>query len=398
MGGKQEVGGKHEVRARLGMTPPLHLLAAIGTRPEVIKLYPVVRALRADPRFRVTVCATAQHRHLLDQAMAVFGLEADIDLDLMQAAQGLGELTGRVLHRFGETIDRLKPDRIMVQGDTTTAMAAAMAAFYRKVPVDHVEAGLRTGDMHSPFPEEFNRRMVGLVCDLHFAPTQRSADALLAEGVLPSRVIMTGNTVIDALLLTRASIRGDEPEIAPLKALLPDPASGKRIILVTAHRRENHDGGMDRIADALARIAARPDVVIVFPVHPNPKVREVMDARIGSCTNIHLIAPQDYRAFVHLMDRADFILSDSGGVQEEAPALGKPVIVMRDTTERPEAVEAGVAILAGTDPARLSALAHRLLDDAAFHASMVKSASPFGDGKAASRIVDAIAAHAGLPG
>lgn len=385
--------GKREVVKP--MNAPLHILVAMGTRPEVIKLYPVIRTLRADPRFRVTVCATAQHRHLLDQAMAVFGLAAEIDLDLMQEAQSLSELTGRVVHRFGDVMDRVKPDRVMVQGDTTTAMAAAMAAFYRHVPVDHVEAGLRTGDMRSPFPEEFNRRVAALITDLHFAPTQRSADALLAEGVPSSGVFMTGNTVIDALLLTRDAITGNEPEIAPLAAILPGKTSGKRIILVTAHRRENHDGGMDRIADALARIAARRDVEIVFPVHPNPKVRAVMDARIKGAANIHLIAPLDYRAFVWLMDRADFILSDSGGVQEEAPALGKPVIVMRDTTERAEAVEAGVAILAGTDPARLEALAHRLLDDAAFKASMVKSVSPFGDGKASARIAEALSRRAG---
>lgn len=379
------------------MSRKLHILVAMGTRPEVIKLWPVIRALRADPRFRVTVCATAQHRHLLDQAMAAFGLGADIDLDLMQEAQSLGELTGRVVLRFGEVMDRIKPDRVMVQGDTTTAMAAAMAAFYRHVPVDHVEAGLRTGNMRSPFPEEFNRRVAALVTDLHFAPTPRSAGALVAEGVPPARVFMTGNTVIDALLLTRDSISGDEPALVALARLLPGPHAGQRVILVTAHRRENHDGGMDRIADALSRIAARPDVHIVFPVHPNPKVRAVMEARIKGAPNIHLIAPQDYRGFVWLMDRAHFILSDSGGVQEEAPALGKPVIVMRDTTERPEAVDAGVAVLAGTDPARLEAFAHRLLDDAAFHASMVKPVSPFGDGKASARIAEAIAQHAIRP-
>lgn len=375
------------------MKPPLHILIAMGTRPEVIKLYPVIRALRADPRFRVTVCATAQHRHLLDQAMAVFGLSADIDLDLMQEAQSLGELTGRVIVHFGEVMDRVKPDRVMVQGDTTTAMAASMAAFYRHVPVDHVEAGLRTGNMRSPFPEEFNRRVAALVTDLHFAPTPRSAEALVTEGVPASRVFMTGNTVIDALLLTRDALRPEEPALAPLNAILPHPQSGRRVVLVTAHRRENHDGGMERIADTLSRIAARGDVEIIFPVHPNPKVRAVMDARIKGASNIHLIAPQDYRGFVYLMDRAHIILSDSGGVQEEAPALGKPVIVMRDTTERPEAVEAGVAVLAGTDPSRLEALATRLLDDAAFHASMVKSVSPFGDGKAAGRIANAISKH-----
>ncbi len=377
---------------------PVKLVVCIGTRPEAIKLFPVVHALEADGRFDVEVWVTAQHRGLLDQVLRVAGIKPAIDLDLMRAGQTLTDITTAVVTRFGEALDARRPDRVIVQGDTTTAFAASLAAFYRKIPVAHVEAGLRTGNMFSPWPEEANRKLLAVLADQHFAPTKRARDALRAESVPSERVYVTGNTVVDALL----SIKDRLPEFreanAEIAQILPPPGSKQRIILLTSHRRENFAGGMERIATAAARLALRDDVFIVFPVHPNPHVHKVMNARLAGHPRIALVPPLDYVPFIYLLTRCHLVLTDSGGVQEEAPSIGKPVLVMRDTTERPEGVEAGTALLVGADTDRIVREATRLLDDDAAYMRMSRAHNPFGDGRASERIVDLIAlAHVAEP-
>jgi UDP-N-acetylglucosamine 2-epimerase (non-hydrolysing) len=353
------------------------VIVILGTRPEVVKLAPVVRALRADPGLEVLVCATAQHRDMLDLALDVFGLRPDIDLDLMQHNQQLHEVTTRVLQAVTRTLREIGPQCVLVQGDTTTAMAAAMAAFYEGVPVGHVEAGLRTGDLTNPFPEEMNRRVIGTVATLHFAPTPRARAALLAEGVRDDRVIMTGNTVIDALAMVSEET-GRRP-------------AGRSRILVTAHRRESFGRPLESICAGLRRLAVRnPALEIVYPVHRNPQIQEPVFRLLADLPNVHLIEPLGYTDFVAAMRRADIILTDSGGVQEEAPSLGKPVLVMRETTERPEAVEAGAALLVGTDADRIVLECERLLTDDAHYAVMSTVQNPFGDGHASTRIVAAL--------
>ncbi len=370
------------------------LLVIFGTRPEAIKLFPVIAALRADPRFIPVVCVSAQHREMLDQVLQVAGLVPDHDLDLMQPGQSLDGLTAALLTGLGRVMDHEQPARVMVQGDTATAMAGALAAYYRRMPVDHVEAGLRSGELYHPWPEEGARKMIGSLASLHFAPTEAARAALLAENVAAERIHVTGNTVIDALHWVAGRIAAEPALVAGLAAL-KERFSGKRIIAVTSHRRENLDGGMARIASALCRIAARPDVAVIFPVHPNPAVGEVMQAALGGLDNVALIPPLDYPHFVHLLTLAEIVLTDSGGVQEEAPALGKPVLVLRETTERPEGIAVGTARLVGTDPDRIVAEVTRLLDDAATYQAMALARSPYGDGGAARRIVAAIAAAIG---
>ena len=364
------------------------VLVVFGTRPEAIKLFPVVAALRAQPSLDVRVLVTAQHRDMLDQVLALANIVPDIDLDLMQPGQSLDALTARLLTGLGAVFDAEKPDRVVVQGDTATAMVGALIAYYRKIPVSHVEAGLRSGNIHHPWPEEVNRRIVAPIADQHFAPTQTAADALLAEAIDPATIHVTGNTVIDALLATRDRLRADPALGAGLDDLAARHA-GKRIVAVTTHRRENFEA-MQGIATAIAQIAARPDVALIFPVHPNPNVRAAMDTALAGLNNVAMIAPLDYPHFVRLLDMAHLVLTDSGGVQEEAPALGKPVLVMRQTTERPEGVVAGTARLIGTDPERIVSETFTLLDDSAAYETMAHAHSPYGDGHASARIAKVI--------
>ena len=371
---------------------PVKVIVCIGTRPEAIKLFPVIHALQADSRFHVEVCATAQHRGMLDQVLRIAGIRPTVDLDLMRANQTLGDVTTGVIQRFGDMLDERQPDRVIVQGDTTTAFAASLAAFYRKIPVAHVEAGLRTGDIFSPWPEEANRKLVAVLTDLHFAPTARAHDALLQESIPAERIHTTGNTVVDALLSIKARLPDFRADTHEIEKLAPSREKNQRIILVTTHRRENFDGGMDRIAQAILRLVQREDVFVMLPVHPNPNVRRVMEAQLGGHKRIALMPPLDYVPFIYLLTRCHLVLTDSGGVQEEAPSLGKPVLVMRDTTERPEGIEAGTALLVGSDPERIFREAVHLLDDEAAYRRMSRAHNPYGDGRAAKRIVNLIAA------
>jgi UDP-N-acetylglucosamine 2-epimerase (non-hydrolysing) len=370
--------------------PDRKVLVVFGTRPEAIKLFPVVAALKATPGLVVRTCVTAQHRALLDQVLAIAGLTPDVDLDLMEPGQSLYRLTARLLEGLGAVMDAERPDRVIVQGDTATAMAGALAAYYRKVPVAHVEAGLRSGNIHHPWPEEVNRRIVACIADQHYAPTETAAAALRRENVDPATIHVTGNTVIDALHATRARLAADPSLAAGLDGIAARFA-GKRIALVTTHRRENFGGGMENIACALARIAERDDTAILFPVHPNPNVVGVMDTMLGDRPNIARIDPLDYPHFIRALDLAHVVLTDSGGVQEEAPALAKPVLVMRETTERPEGVAAGTARLIGTDTDRIVSETLRLLDDSRAYQAMARAHNPFGDGHASTRIARRVA-------
>lgn len=365
------------------------LLIIFGTRPEAIKLFPVIAALRDDPQLAPVVCVSGQHREMLDQVLQIAGLVPDHDLDLMRPAQSLDALTAALVIGLGQVMDRERPARVLVQGDTATAMAGAMAAYYRRIPVDHVEAGLRSGEIYHPWPEEGARRIVTSLTDLHFAPTHAARAALLAENVVDERIFVTGNTVIDALHWVSGRI-AEQPNLISGLADLKSQFAGKRIIPVTSHRRENLDGGLQRITCALRHIAERPDVGVVFPVHPNPTVRDLVHAALAGLGNVALVPPLDYPHFVHLLSLAEIVLTDSGGVQEEAPALGKPVLVLRETTERPEGIAAGTARLVGTDPDRIVAEVTRLLDDAAAYRAMAQARSPYGDGEAAQRIVSII--------
>jgi UDP-N-acetylglucosamine 2-epimerase (non-hydrolysing) len=369
----------------------MNILVAFGTRPEAIKLFPVIHELQQDADFDVTVCVTAQHREMLDQVLDVAKITPDVDLNIMRANQTLPEITSRILSEFDEVLAKFSPDRVIVQGDTTTAMAAALSSYYRKIPVDHVEAGLRSGDIYSPFPEEVNRKMVGSIASLHFAPTARAAESLIRENVPVDRVFVTGNTVIDALLETKERITEFSEVRKIIDEQLPKKGENRKIILVTAHRRENFDGGIQEIAAAILKLAERDDTVLVFPVHPNPNVSGPMRSLLGDHPNIRLLPPLEYVPFVYLLSRCDFVLTDSGGVQEEAPALGKPVLVMRNTTERPEGIDAGTALLVGTASERIFGEANRLLDDRRHYGQMSRAHNPFGDGKASRRIVDVIA-------
>jgi UDP-N-acetylglucosamine 2-epimerase (non-hydrolysing) len=362
-----------------------------GTRPEAIKLFPVIHALKKRAGVETRVIVTAQHRGLLDQVLEMAGIVPDIDLDVMTPNQTLDGLTAKLIVELGKAFDAEKPDRVVVHGDTLTTMVASLAAYYRKIPVAHVEAGLRSGDIYHPWPEEVNRRVVACIADMNFAPTQAAADALLRESRDAASIHITGNTVIDALLATRARIV-EQPLLASGLDDLAVRFAGRRIVAVTSHRRENFGGGMEAIAHSIADIAARPDVAVIFPVHPNPNVRPVMDAVLGRLPNVAMIEPLDYLHFVRLLDICHLVLTDSGGVQEEAPSLGKPVLVMRETTERPEGVTAGTARLVGADRARIVAETLALLDDEAAYAAMARAHNPFGDGKASDRIADIIAA------
>ncbi|ALS99141.1 non-hydrolyzing UDP-N-acetylglucosamine 2-epimerase [Lacimicrobium alkaliphilum] len=369
------------------------ILLVFGTRPEAIKMAPLVLELQRRPEFEVQVCVTAQHRQMLDQVLQLFDLRPDYDLDLMQPGQDLYDITSRALLGLKTVLAESRPDLVLVHGDTTTTFAASLAAFYQRIAVGHVEAGLRTGDIYSPWPEECNRKLTGALTLLHFAPTQGSADNLLAENISENQVYITGNTVIDALLQVVKRIEGD-PDLSESFArqfdfLDPD----KKLILVTGHRRESFGGGFERICQALKELSARDDVQICYPVHLNPNVKEPVERILSGADNVHLIAPQDYLPFVYLMSRAYLILTDSGGIQEEAPSLGKPVLVMRDTTERPEAVVAGTVKLVGTDTQLIVDEATKLMDDEDAYNTMSVAHNPYGDGKGCIRIADIIKAQ-----
>lgn len=366
------------------------VLVIFGTRPEAIKLFPVVRALAKQDGIIVRTCVTAQHRSLLDQVLDIAGLTTDIDLDLMEPNQSLERLTARLLTTLGEVMDTEKPDRLIVQGDTATAMVGALIGYYRKIPVSHVEAGLRSGNIWQPWPEEVNRRIVAPIADQHFAPTQTAADALIREQIDPATVHVTGNTVIDALGWTRSRI-AENPALAAGLDPIAERFAGKRLVLVTTHRRENFGDGMGEIASAIARIAERPDVAVLFPVHPNPNVMSVMNAMLGDQPDVALVDPLDYPHFIRALGMAHLVLTDSGGVQEEAPSLGKPVLVMRETTERPEGVTAGTAKLVGPHEDRIVAEIFNLLDDETAYAAMARAHNPFGDGHSSARIAKIVA-------
>ncbi len=364
-------------------------MVVFGTRPEAIKLFPVVTALHAMPSIQVKICVTGQHRHILDQVLRVAGIVPDFDLDLMTHDQSLDRLTAALITGLGTVFDSELPDRIIVQGDTTTAMTGALAAHYRKIPVAHVEAGLRSGNAHHPWPEEVNRRIIATIADLHFCPTQTARDALIREGIALQTVHLTGNTVIDALMSTRDKVR-TQPSLVAQMDNLAVRFAGKRIVAVTTHRRENFEA-LTMIADAIAGIAAHPDIAVIFPVHPNPAVVAAMTDRLSGLANVAMIAPLDYPNIVRLLDLATLVLTDSGGIQEEAPSFGKPVLIMRETTERPEGVVAGTAKLVGTDPARILHETFTLLDDEDAYHSMARAHNPYGDGRAAERIAEIIA-------
>lgn len=366
-------------------------LCIFGTRPEAIKMAPLALALAADDRFDAKVCVTAQHREMLDQVLGLFEIKPDFDLDIMKPGQDLTDVTTAILQGLKSVFAKFRPDIVLVHGDTATTFASTLAAYYQQIPVAHVEAGLRTGNLYSPWPEEANRKLTGALARLHFAPTPTSRDNLIAEGVAADRIVVTGNTVIDALLDVVRRLQTDDQlrERAGRPTAFLDPT--RKLILVTGHRRESFGGGFERICQALAQIARQhPEVDIIYPVHLNPNVREPVSRLLTAIHNIHLIEPLDYLPFVHLMSRAHLILTDSGGIQEEAPSLGKPVLVMRDTTERPEAVLAGTVELVGTEVSVIVSAAGKLLADPVQYRSMAQAHNPYGDGTATAQIVKAL--------
>jgi len=368
------------------------ILTVFGTRPEAIKMAPVVRQLGSMAGVESAVCVTAQHREMLDQVLDLFGIRPDFDLDVMRPGQDLYSLTADVLLRIGAVYEKYQPDLVLVHGDTTTSFVASLAAFYRKIDVGHVEAGLRTGNLHAPWPEEANRQLTATLTRHHFAPTPAARENLLRENVPADRIHVTGNTVIDALLEVASRLENDADLSAQLAARFPFLRPGARLVLITGHRRENFGEGFRAICRAIGRLATDfPDADFVYPVHLNPNVLGPVQSALSGRANIHLIEPQDYLPFVWLMKRSTLILTDSGGVQEEAPSLGKPVLVMRHTTERPEAVAAGTVELVGTDEERIHAAVTRLLTDPLAYDTMSRAHNPYGDGRAARRITETLA-------
>ncbi|EGR0790166.1 UDP-N-acetylglucosamine 2-epimerase (non-hydrolyzing) [Vibrio vulnificus] len=367
------------------------VLTVFGTRPEAIKMAPLVHALAADERFEAKCCVTAQHREMLDQVLELFEITPDYDLNLMKAGQTLNEVTARILLELKPVLQEFKPDVVLVHGDTATTFAASLAAYYEQIAVGHVEAGLRTGNIYSPWPEEANRKLTGALTTYHFAPTETSKQNLLQENYSEENIFVTGNTVIDALLMVKEKIEQDADLKATLASQFPYLDESKKLILVTGHRRESFGGGFERICEALAQTAKQhPEVQILYPMHLNPNVREPVNRILGSVENVLLIEPQQYLPFIYLMDRAHIILTDSGGIQEEAPSLGKPVLVMRDTTERPEAVAAGTVKLVGTDVEKIVSNLNTLLSDSEAYQAMSFAHNPYGDGKACQRILDSL--------
>lgn len=378
----QNGGGKSCARRRV--------LTVVGTRPEAIKMAPVIKALSAAPGFAAAVCATGQHRTMLAQVLDLFEIKPTFDLAIMKDGQSLADITSRVLRGMMKVIEQWRPDVVLVHGDTTTAMAAALGAFYAHVAVGHVEAGLRTGDLERPWPEEMNRRTIDGVAEYLFAPTEGARANLLAENLGHRTILVTGNTVVDALKMIEARLAADAALRGELDRRFGFLDPKRRLILVTGHRRESFGAGFEAICRALDRLAARGDVEILYPVHLNPNVQKPVRRTLGNRPNAHLVEPCDYVAFVYLMMRAYLILTDSGGVQEEAPSLAKPVLVMRDVTERPEALASGIVRLVGADETRIVAGTEALLEDAALYAKVARAGNPFGDGHAAERIIGAL--------
>lgn len=366
------------------------ILLVFGTRPEAIKMAPVYAALKNIHSIEVRACVTGQHRHMLDQVLGLFGIKPEFDLNLMKPGQDLTDITSNVLLGLRDVFKHWLPDMVLVHGDTSTTLGTSLAAYYAKVQVGHVEAGLRTGDKYAPWPEEMNRRLTGVLSDLHFAPTEQSRQNLLAEGIGIENITVTGNTVIDALLQVVDQVKTDTILQARMAQKFNFLDSSKRMLLVTGHRRENFGQGFENICQALAMLAARGDVQVVYPVHLNPHVQEPVSRILGKCSDIYLLEPQDYLPFVYLMHRSSLIITDSGGVQEEAPSLGKPVLVMRDTTERPEAVAAGTVRLVGTNTKRIFDTAQQLLNDDVAYQRMARAHNPYGDGQAAQRIAQTL--------
>ncbi|MDA8712182.1 UDP-N-acetylglucosamine 2-epimerase (non-hydrolyzing) [Alphaproteobacteria bacterium] len=378
----------------------MNILIVFGTRPEAIKMAPLVKALKArSDLFDTKICVTAQHRDMLDQVLDLFEIVPDYDLNLMQPGQTLTGLTTRVLEGIQSVLAEARPDLVFVHGDTTTSSATALASFYARTDVAHIEAGLRTHNLHSPWPEEANRQITGRLTKWHFSPTPQAKDNLLAENIVAEQICVTGNTVVDALFMARDQITADPAREARLSDIIAETGfaydAARRIILVTAHRRENFGDGFQNICGALSDLASTyPDCDIVYPVHLNPNVQKPVHDLLGQKQNIHLIAPLDYEPFIWLMDKAHIVLTDSGGIQEEAPSLGKPVLVMRDTTERPEALAAGTVKLVGTDRDMIMRETARLLDDGAHYEEMARAHNPYGDGEACARIISFLTEHA----
>ena len=365
------------------------VLTVFGTRPEAIKMAPLVHALSADSRFESRVCVTAQHREMLDQVLSLFEIIPEYDLNIMKPSQTLSEVTSGILKGMESVLDDFKPHVVLVHGDTATTFATALAAYYKCIPVGHVEAGLRTGDIYSPWPEEGNRKLTGALTRYHFAPTETSRQNLLNENVQISDISVTGNTVIDALLWVKNKLDQDAQLQDELAALFPMLDPDKKLILVTGHRRESFGGGFERICEALRQISIEhDDCQIVYPVHLNPNVQEPVNRLLADCANVHLTAPKDYLPFVYLMTQSYLILTDSGGIQEEAPSLGKPVLVMRDTTERPEAIDAGTVKLVGTDVDLIVNEVRNLLLNETVYSDMSRAHNPYGDGQTCKRILD----------
>lgn len=367
------------------------ILIVFGTRPEAIKMAPLVHELNSDQRYELKVCVTGQHREMLDQVLSIFGIQVNFDLNLMSANQSLNELTSNILTKLRPVLIEFKPEVILVHGDTATTFAASLAAYYEQIPVGHVEAGLRTWNLYSPWPEEGNRKLTAALTSFHFAPTQSAADNLISEGIPRDNIIVTGNTVIDALKLAENKIEADIDLRAELTKQFSFLDQNRKLLLVTGHRRENFGDGFERICKALMKIAiSRQDIQIVYPVHLNPRVKEPVSRLLSSVSNIHLIEPLDYLPFIYLMKISHLILTDSGGIQEEAPSLGKPVLVMRETTERPEAVNAGTVKLVGTCEENLVSNVELLLNNQEVYNTMSCAHNPYGDGKASKRIADSL--------
>jgi UDP-N-acetylglucosamine 2-epimerase (hydrolysing) len=367
------------------------ILSIFGTRPEAIKMAPLVHALNKHSFFESKVCVTAQHRQMLDQVLELFDIKPDFDLNLMRDQQTLSGITSRLLIELEPVFSSFKPDIVLVHGDTTTTLGASLAAFYNKVQIGHVEAGLRTGNLHSPWPEEMNRRVTDAISDWYFAPTAESQDNLIKEGITPTKIILTGNTVIDALLQVSARLKNDPTLQASMASRYPFLDKSKKLILVTGHRRENFGDKFIQICSALRTLAEKhADIQLVYPVHLNPQVQQPVRAILENISNVHLIEPQDYLPFVYLMNQAYLIITDSGGIQEEAPALGKPVLVTRDTTERPEAIAAGTARLIGTEQNDIIHAVEQLLTQPEEYARMSQAHNPYGDGQASQRIIETL--------
>ncbi|MDA9112768.1 UDP-N-acetylglucosamine 2-epimerase (non-hydrolyzing) [Gammaproteobacteria bacterium] len=369
----------------------MRILSIFGTRPEAIKMAPLVNALNADDRFHSKVCVTAQHREMLDQVLDLFKIEPDFDLNIMKPQQSLNEVTANILQDLKKVLKIFKPDLVLVHGDTATTFASSLAAYYEQIPVGHIEAGLRTGNIYSPWPEEANRKLTGILTKYHFAPTENSKKNLLNEGVLEKDIIVTGNTVIDALFWVKNKLLKDNVLLSNLSSDFEYLDLNKKLILVTGHRRESFGGGFERICESIQRVAIdNPEVQVIYPVHLNPNVQEPVNRILSDLDNVFLIEPQQYLAFCYLMNNSNIILTDSGGIQEEAPSLGKPVLVMRNTTERPEAIKAGTVKLVGTDVDLIVNSINTLLNDSAEYKKMSHSHNPYGDGMACERILNFI--------